>query len=113
MARWVRTPDQVELVLFQSLKELRQRGAQGQPADAAAGHVVPRQLPAYTAHFVGRSAELAALTSALDRATAAAGGSGGTVVISAVGGMAGIGKTALALHWAHQVAGRFPEGSCM
>jgi tetratricopeptide (TPR) repeat protein len=110
MVRWVRSPDQVELMLFQALMELRRRGDLGWQAPAVAGDMaVPRQLPAYTAHFVGRSAELAALTGVLDRADAAA-GSGGAVVISAVGGMAGIGKTALALHWAHQVAGRFPDG---
>ncbi len=87
-------------------------GVPGQRRPSAADVVVPRQLPAYTAHFVGRSAELAALTSLLDRAACgpAGGGGAGPVVISAVGGMAGIGKTALALHWAHQVAGRFPGG---
>jgi DNA-binding SARP family transcriptional activator len=37
-------------------------------------------------------------------------GESATVVISAIGGMAGVGKTALAVHWAHQVARRFPGG---
>ena len=32
------------------------------------------------------------------------------LVISAIGGAAGIGKTALAVHWTHQVAGQFPDG---
>jgi tetratricopeptide (TPR) repeat protein/transcriptional regulator with XRE-family HTH domain len=67
----------------------------------------PRQLPAAVADFTGRAAELHRLTQVLD---AAAGGRPGTVVISAISGMAGVGKTALALHWAHQVAGRFPDG---
>ena len=68
---------------------------------------VPRQLPATVADFTGRAAELQALTRILDEA---AGGAAGTVVISAIGGTAGVGKTALALHWAHQVAGRFGDG---
>ena len=67
----------------------------------------PRQLPAATADFAGRTGELRVLTGLLDRERA---GAPGTVVISAIGGTAGVGKTALALHWAHQVAGRFPDG---
>lgn len=66
---------------------------------------VPRQLPAQPAHFTGRAEQLrelnALLAGALDT---------GTVIISAMTGTAGIGKTALALHWAHQVAGQFPDG---
>jgi DNA-binding SARP family transcriptional activator/DNA-binding XRE family transcriptional regulator len=73
---------------------------------AAADRVVPRQLPGAVPRFVGRAAELAVLTSLLDQAARA----GGTVVISAIGGTAGVGKTALALHWAHQVASQFPGG---
>jgi tetratricopeptide (TPR) repeat protein/DNA-binding SARP family transcriptional activator len=68
--------------------------------------VVPRQLPAVAPHFTGRAAELAGLDSLLD----AAAGDGAAVVISAVGGMAGVGKTALAVRWAHRVADRFPGG---
>ena len=68
---------------------------------------VPRQLPAAVADFTGRAAELQALTRMLDRSGT---GAPGTVVISAIGGTAGVGKTALALHWAHQVADRFPAG---
>src|SRR5260370_526448 len=66
-------------------------GVPGQRRPSAADVVVPRQLPAYTAHFVGRSAELAALTSLLDRAACgpAGGGGAGPVVISAGGGVWG------------------------
>jgi DNA-binding SARP family transcriptional activator/tetratricopeptide (TPR) repeat protein len=63
---------------------------------------VPRQLPAAAGHFAGRAAELKQLDAALDRAD--------QVTIATVGGMAGIGKTTLALNWAHQVTDRFPDG---
>jgi DNA-binding SARP family transcriptional activator/Tfp pilus assembly protein PilF len=99
------------------LRELHRRVLDDDPALAAPGPaaragdrravVVPRELPAPVAGFVGRAAELAALTELLDR-------SGdqvpGVTVISAIDGTAGVGKTALAVHWAHQVAGRFPDG---
>jgi tetratricopeptide (TPR) repeat protein len=68
---------------------------------------VPRQLPGAVPHFTGRSAELARLSKVLDQA---GGQAPGTVVISAIGGTAGVGKTALAVHWAHRVASRFPDG---
>jgi len=68
---------------------------------------VPRQLPAAVADFTGRTGELEQLTQILGQASAR---TPGTVVISAIGGMAGVGKTALALHWAHQVASRFGDG---
>jgi DNA-binding SARP family transcriptional activator/Tfp pilus assembly protein PilF len=68
---------------------------------------VPRELPARVASFTGRSGELLALTSLLGQPGAE---THGTVVISAIGGTAGVGKTALAVEWAHQVAGRFPDG---
>ena len=71
------------------------------------GPPVPRQLPSAVSGFTGRAAELAALARILDEASAE---SPGTVVISAIGGTAGVGKTALALHWAHRVAARFPDG---
>ncbi|HZM80031.1 MAG TPA: NB-ARC domain-containing protein, partial [Candidatus Limnocylindrales bacterium] len=64
----------------------------------------PRQLPT-TPHFVGRAAELAALSELVDQPLET-----GTVVISAVAGMAGIGKTALAVHVGHRLAKRFPDG---
>jgi tetratricopeptide (TPR) repeat protein/DNA-binding XRE family transcriptional regulator len=73
-----------------------------------AGTGVPRQLPAAVADFTGRAAELTALTETLD--SCADNGAPGAVVISAIGGMAGVGKTALAVYWAHQAADRFPDG---
>lgn len=67
---------------------------------------VPRQLPAPAALFVGRDAELLSLTRLLEQA----GATSATMVISAIGGTAGVGKTALALRWAHEIAGSFPDG---
>jgi tetratricopeptide (TPR) repeat protein len=70
---------------------------------------VPRQLPAAAGHFTGRDAELAWLTDLAPRGDPQA-LAGGTVLISAIDGMAGIGKTALAVHAAHRLSGRFPDG---
>jgi transcriptional regulator with XRE-family HTH domain len=75
-------------------------------AGLAADAAVPRQLPAGVPGFTGRAAELAVLDGLLDQAA----GCGAPVVISAIGGTAGVGKTALATYWAHQVADRFPDG---
>jgi tetratricopeptide (TPR) repeat protein len=74
---------------------------------ASAPSPVPRQLPGLAADFTGRAAELATLDGMLE---AAGGRRLGTMVISAIGGTAGVGKTALAVHWAHQAASRFPDG---
>jgi len=68
--------------------------------------VVPRQLPAAAPHFVGRTCELSSLSRQLRHGPDGADG----VAISVVGGTAGVGKTTLAVTWAHQVAGQFPDG---
>jgi DNA-binding SARP family transcriptional activator/tetratricopeptide (TPR) repeat protein len=68
--------------------------------------LVPRQLPPGTARFAGRQAELRALSKLVGEARRPE----GALLISAIGGMAGVGKTALALQWAHQIAARFPDG---
>jgi DNA-binding SARP family transcriptional activator len=87
-----------------ALQELHQRILGGATAAGGGAGVepvaVPRQLPAAPAPFVGRRDELDRL------ATSGA----GTVVVSAVAGAGGIGKTWLTLHWAHRCAGRFPDG---
>jgi tetratricopeptide (TPR) repeat protein len=67
---------------------------------------LPRQLPPCGRQFVGRRQELEQLAALLD----AAGAEACTVVITAIAGTAGIGKTALATHWAHQAKERFPDG---
>ncbi len=85
------------------------------PAGAAAAglsladrvhRVVPRQLPTAPSHFAGRAAELEALT----RLVKGAGDAGGTVMISAISGTPGVGKSALAVSLGHQVADEFPDG---
>ncbi|MFF2210617.1 AfsR/SARP family transcriptional regulator [Streptomyces antibioticus] len=65
-------------------------------------HPVPAQLPPGLPVFVGRTEELARMPSSgeVDH--------GASVVV--INGPAGVGKTAFALHWAHQAAPRFPDG---
>lgn len=66
--------------------------------------VVPRQLPTATQAFTGRAGELAELARTLETAGTHA------ALICAITGMAGVGKTALGLRWAQQIAPRFPDG---
>ncbi|WP_405988285.1 AfsR/SARP family transcriptional regulator [Streptomyces sp. NBC_00986] len=67
---------------------------------------LPAQLPMAVRGFTGRDGELARLAAIL----ASAEGESAAVVISAVSGMAGVGKTALAVHWARRVESAFPDG---
>ncbi|MEV0589979.1 AfsR/SARP family transcriptional regulator [Nonomuraea cavernae] len=73
------------------------------------GQVIPAQLPPREGRIVGRLAEL----DQLDQAMARGRGCGielPSTVILTVSGTAGVGKTALAVHWAQRVAGQFPDG---
>jgi len=89
-----------------ALRELHQRVVTADPArdvpPTEPARSVPRQLPAPPPSFVGRGDELDRLDSALDASA--------TVVISAIAGAGGTGKTWPALHWAHRNADRFPDG---
>ncbi|MEH1130232.1 tetratricopeptide repeat protein [Micromonospora sp. CPCC 206061] len=70
---------------------------------ASADAPVPHQLPAQPPHFVGREPELAQIDELVGRARAGP----ALVVVSGVGG---IGKSALALRWAHEARDRYPDG---
>jgi DNA-binding SARP family transcriptional activator len=75
------------------------------PGDIRPALPVPRQLPGGVTPFVGRNAELKILDGMLDERSGDRG-----PAISVISGTAGVGKTALAVYWAHQVADRFPDG---
>jgi tetratricopeptide (TPR) repeat protein/transcriptional regulator with XRE-family HTH domain len=79
-----------------------------QPAAAAVS--APRELPADVGGFTGRAVELAELDLLMPDAPGQEGGMADPVVISAVSGTAGVGKTALAVRWAHRAAEQFPDG---
>jgi hypothetical protein len=64
---------------------------------------VPRPLPAPVPAFTGRASELKTLSHTLCNP-------GRATLVTTVTGVAGVGKTALAVHWAHQAAGEFPDG---
>jgi DNA-binding SARP family transcriptional activator/tetratricopeptide (TPR) repeat protein len=84
-------------------------GRLGRPATAApqglAERPNPRQLPRRLHGFAGRATQLAQLEEVL-----AAGEDGAGFAIATLTGSAGIGKSTLALHWAHRVADQFPDG---
>lgn len=63
---------------------------------------LPRQLPLAIGQFTGRTTYLEALDALIP---------GDTVVITAVDGTAGIGKTTLAVSWAHRAQHQFPDGT--
>jgi DNA-binding SARP family transcriptional activator/tetratricopeptide (TPR) repeat protein len=74
------------------------------PQSPARADPVPAQLPADLPQFVGRADHLRELDRRLDDAD------GSATVVSTISGTAGVGKTALAVHWAHRVRHRFPDG---
>ncbi|GAB3428256.1 AfsR/SARP family transcriptional regulator [Flindersiella endophytica] len=97
-----------------TLRQVRQQILAGEPEPgslpapkAPPEAVVPRLLPARVRDFIGRAKHLKALDAFLPTVPNVG---ATTVAISAVTGTAGVGKTALAIHWAHQVADRFPDG---
>jgi DNA-binding SARP family transcriptional activator/tetratricopeptide (TPR) repeat protein len=112
-----------------SLQRLHQRILNGDPALAiasaaeagngtsprAAFPFPPRQLPADVPGFTGRARHLAELDRLLAMSVGRPGerrqsGRSAEMVIAVVTGAPGVGKTALAVHWGQQVAGRFPDG---
>jgi tetratricopeptide (TPR) repeat protein/transcriptional regulator with XRE-family HTH domain len=82
------------------------QAAAGEPADQSAVRRAPAQLPPDVSAFTGRQEQLVRLDGLLSQTTDPP----TAVVISAIAGTAGVGKTALAIHWAHRVAERFPDG---
>lgn len=94
------------------LQDLHARILAGDPDFAAPGRLpgeartTPHQLPTVVGHFIGRVNALKTLSQMAD----GGGQPGGATVIAVIGGGAGIGKTTLAVHWAHQNMDRFPDG---
>ena len=99
----VTSPGELETALLQALTALRRPESRSAGSlSFAAARALPRDIGAFT----GRQAELDQLTGTLTDTAA----NGGVVGIHAIGGMAGVGKTAFAVHAAHQLADRFPAG---
>ena len=113
VARW-------ELRWQQVAAQLRENKAAGPARGGPAGRVphgvngaafpgtsaiVPRQLPAVVSPFVGRAEPLEWLSSVMRGVRIR----GETTVIT-ISGTAGVGKSALAVRWAHEVAKYFPDG---
>ncbi|MFJ6794744.1 AfsR/SARP family transcriptional regulator [Streptomyces sp. NPDC091268] len=89
-------------LVLQDSPELSQPATQlAQPRAAN----VPAQLPVDSASFTGRAKELSAMDRMLDERLGLS-----PLTIAAITGIGGVGKTALAVRWANNVAARFPDG---
>ncbi|MBM7056851.1 AfsR/SARP family transcriptional regulator [Streptomyces durocortorensis] len=75
-----------------------------EPAELTSQTTVPAHLPPSAASFTGRRRELASLDRLLDHLE------GSALPVGSITGTGGVGKTAFAVHWAHQVSARFPDG---
>jgi DNA-binding SARP family transcriptional activator len=96
-----RLADQLGLEPGQALQDLHRAILRRESPPSPPGtRARPAQLPPDPAGFTGRTQHLRELDGVL----------AGSVIISAIAGTAGVGKTALAVHWAHANAGRFPDG---
>jgi len=103
VAFWRRRHD----VLVQVCSELNRPGRPDDTARSAERtRVVPAQLPANVDVFTGRAKEL----TELDHLLAVTAGGSTAVMIFVIAGAAGVGKTALAVRWAHRVQDQFPDG---
>ncbi|MFC7530901.1 tetratricopeptide repeat protein [Actinoplanes sp. GCM10030250] len=88
------------------LRDTDEPAAVPAPAEKPPARPAPAQLPADVPGFTGREEQLAAL----DRLVTGDNEQATAVTILAISGMAGIGKTALAVRWAHRARVRFPDG---
>ena len=102
---------------LRALADARDRVEEGRRLAAHVGRVsppsdiAPRRLPPDTGLFTGRQEELARLLELARRTVPAdSADAAGAAVISVIDGMGGVGKTALAVHAAHRLAARFPDG---
>ena len=98
-------PEQEHRRLATSRDELERHRRHANDPATAPPTLVPRELPPDPTGFTGRIPELEQLDGALEQ-----GGSNGPP-LAVLSGPAGVGKTALAVHWGHRVADHFPGGA--
>jgi tetratricopeptide (TPR) repeat protein len=111
LAHWRRRHGLLVDVYNELRRQARRRDANIQHVDGTS--ITPAQLPGDVATFTGRIEELEVLDHVLPttrRQASAIGAKSTAVVISAVSGTAGVGKTALAIRWAHRTRRQFPDG---